>query len=82
MPADPYLHERSDFPDLIRIVAGERNLLPALVEKCLGLARVTRVFQQIPKLAHSGNLVGPGGFRQLAWIGVGANAPWRSGPRH
>jgi len=33
MPADPYLHERSDFSDLIRIVAGERNLLPALVEK-------------------------------------------------
>jgi len=33
MPADPYLHERPDFSDLIRVVAGERNLLPALVEK-------------------------------------------------
>jgi Nucleotidyl transferase AbiEii toxin, Type IV TA system len=33
MPPDPFLHERSDFPDLIRIVAGERGLLPALVEK-------------------------------------------------
>lgn len=33
MPADPYLHERPDFPDLIRIVAEERGLLPSLVEK-------------------------------------------------
>lgn len=33
MPPDSYLHERSDFSDLIRIVAGERKLLPALVEK-------------------------------------------------
>ncbi len=33
MPPDPYLHERSDFSDLIRIVADERSLLPALVEK-------------------------------------------------
>lgn len=33
MPPDPYLHDRSDFADLIRIVAGERRLLPALVEK-------------------------------------------------
>jgi len=33
MPPEPYLHERSDFPDLIRVVAGERGLLPALVEK-------------------------------------------------
>jgi len=33
MPPDPYLHERSDFSDLIRIVADERKLLPALVEK-------------------------------------------------
>lgn len=33
MPSEPYLHERSDFPDLIRVVAGERGLLPALVEK-------------------------------------------------
>ena len=33
MPPDPYLHERSDFSDLIRIVADERGLLPALVEK-------------------------------------------------
>ena len=33
MPPDPYLHERSDFSDLIRVVAGQRNLLPALVEK-------------------------------------------------
>jgi len=33
MPPDPYLHERSDFADLIRIVADERSLLPALVEK-------------------------------------------------
>jgi len=33
MPPDPYLHERSDFPDLVRIVANERKLLPALVEK-------------------------------------------------
>ncbi len=33
MPSDPYLHERSDFSELVRIVAGERGLLPALVEK-------------------------------------------------
>ena len=33
MPPDPYLHERPDFSDLIRIVADERGLLPALVEK-------------------------------------------------
>jgi len=33
MPPDPFLHERSDFADLIRIVANERGLLPALVEK-------------------------------------------------
>ncbi|HHJ19736.1 MAG TPA: nucleotidyl transferase AbiEii/AbiGii toxin family protein [Gammaproteobacteria bacterium] len=33
MPPDSYLHERSDFSDLIRIVADERGLLPALVEK-------------------------------------------------
>ena len=33
MPPDPWLHERPDFADLIRIVADERNLLPALVEK-------------------------------------------------
>ena len=33
MPPDPYLHERPDFADLIRIVADERGLLPALVEK-------------------------------------------------
>ncbi len=33
MPPDIYLHERSDFPDLIRIVGEERKLLPALVEK-------------------------------------------------
>ena len=33
MPPDPYLHERSDFSDLVRIVADERGLLPALVEK-------------------------------------------------
>ena len=33
MPPEPYLHERSDFTDLIRVVAGERGLLPALVEK-------------------------------------------------
>lgn len=33
MPPDPYLHARSDFADLIRIVAAERQLLPALVEK-------------------------------------------------
>lgn len=33
MPPDSFLHERSDFPDLIRIVADERKLLPALVEK-------------------------------------------------
>jgi len=33
MPPDPFLHERSDFSDLIRIIAGERGLLPALVEK-------------------------------------------------
>lgn len=33
MPPDPYLHERSDFSDLIRVVASERNLLPVLVEK-------------------------------------------------
>lgn len=33
MPPDPYLHERSDFSDLIRVVASERGLLSALVEK-------------------------------------------------
>lgn len=33
MPPDPFLHERPDFSDLIRIVAEERGLLPALVEK-------------------------------------------------
>jgi len=33
MPPDPFLHERSDFADLVRIVADERGLLPALVEK-------------------------------------------------
>ncbi|MEJ1340712.1 MAG: nucleotidyl transferase AbiEii/AbiGii toxin family protein [Candidatus Sedimenticola sp. (ex Thyasira tokunagai)] len=33
MPSDSYLHERSDFSDLIRVVANERDLLPALVEK-------------------------------------------------
>jgi len=33
MPPDPHLHERSDFSDLIRIVADERRLLPVLVEK-------------------------------------------------
>jgi len=33
MPPDPCLHERSDFSDLIRIVADEQGLLPALVEK-------------------------------------------------
>ncbi len=33
MPADAYLHDRPDFSDLIRVVAGERKLLPALVEK-------------------------------------------------
>jgi len=33
MPPDLFLHERSDFADLIRIVADERGLLPALVEK-------------------------------------------------
>jgi Nucleotidyl transferase AbiEii toxin, Type IV TA system len=30
---DPYLHDRPDFSALIRIVADERKLLPALVEK-------------------------------------------------
>jgi hypothetical protein len=33
MQPDRYLHERSDFSDLVRIVADERRLLPALVEK-------------------------------------------------
>ena len=33
MPPDPFLHQRPDFSDLIRIVAHERGLLPALVEK-------------------------------------------------
>ena len=33
MPPEPYLHERSDFPELIRAVAGERGLVPAPVEK-------------------------------------------------
>lgn len=52
MPPDPYLHERSDFSDLIRIVADERTLLPALVEKdywimhCLyGLAAQGFIFE-------------------------------------
>ncbi len=33
MPLKPYLHKRRDFSDLIRIVADERGILPALVEK-------------------------------------------------
>ncbi|MEL0586852.1 MAG: nucleotidyl transferase AbiEii/AbiGii toxin family protein [Candidatus Thiodiazotropha sp. (ex. Lucinoma kazani)] len=33
MPSDLYLHERSDFSDLIQVVASKRNLLPVLVEK-------------------------------------------------
>ena len=33
MPPNPYLHERSDFSDLIRIVADEQGVIPALVEK-------------------------------------------------
>lgn len=33
MPPDPCLHERSDFPELIRVVASEHGLLPALIEK-------------------------------------------------
>lgn len=33
MPPESLLHEREDFADLIRIVADERGLLPALVEK-------------------------------------------------
>lgn len=33
MPPDPYLHELSDFRDLIQIIAHERHLLPELVEK-------------------------------------------------
>jgi len=52
MPLDPYLHERSDFADLIRIVADERSLLPALIEKdywimhCLyGLAAQSFTFE-------------------------------------
>mgnify|MGYP001814575921 CR=1 FL=1 len=36
MPSDLYLHERSDFSDLIRVVASKRNLLPVLVEKTTG----------------------------------------------
>ena len=52
MPPDPYLHERSDFADLIRIVADEQSLLPALIEKdywimhCLyGLAAQSFTFE-------------------------------------
>jgi len=33
VPPEPFLHKRGDFADLIRIVADERGLLPALVEK-------------------------------------------------
>lgn len=33
MAPEPFLHERGDFVDLIRIVADERGLLPGLVEK-------------------------------------------------
>jgi len=33
VPPESFLHEREDFADLIRIVADERGLLPALVEK-------------------------------------------------
>ena len=33
MSSSSYLHERSDFSDLIRIVADEQGLIPALVEK-------------------------------------------------
>jgi hypothetical protein len=39
MPPEPFLHERSDFPDLVRIVADERARLPALVEKDYGIMR-------------------------------------------
>lgn len=33
MPPESFLHKREDFADLIRIVADEQGLLPALVEK-------------------------------------------------
>ena len=33
MPRDPYLHELEDYPDLIRIVAQEMDIVPQLVEK-------------------------------------------------
>lgn len=33
MPADKFLHELNDFADLIRVVAGEKRILPYLVEK-------------------------------------------------
>jgi hypothetical protein len=33
MPPSPYLHERSDFFDLIKIVADKQGVIPALVEK-------------------------------------------------
>ena len=33
MKRDPYLHELADFPDLIRIVTEEMNIVPQLVEK-------------------------------------------------
>lgn len=52
MPSDLYLHDRSDFSELIRIVADERKLLPALAEKdywimhCLyGLAKQGFTFE-------------------------------------
>jgi len=33
VPRDPYLHELDDYPDLIRIVAEEMDIIPQLVEK-------------------------------------------------
>lgn len=33
MPSDPFLHQHSDFPALIRIVAADMSVDPALVEK-------------------------------------------------
>lgn len=52
MPPDPFLHQHPEFPDLIRIVATQMTIDPALVEKdywimhCLyGLQRMNLIFE-------------------------------------
>ena len=43
MPRD-YLHNHSQFADLIRIVAGEKGIDPALVEKTIGSCIASAAF--------------------------------------